>query len=43
MKSLIEWLADVTLGPACGYGCGYRARGPRSLRDHVAIDHAGGL
>lgn len=39
---IIAWLADVTLGPLCPHGCGYRARGPRTLHAHLHTDHADG-
>lgn len=41
MRSLLAWLADVLIGPACPYRCGHRARGWRTLADHVDIEHAG--
>lgn len=34
MRNLRAWLADLLLGPVCPYGCGYRARGPRTLDHH---------
>lgn len=43
MTSFLAWLADVLLGPLCPYGCGYRARGPRTLTAHAHIDHADGI
>lgn len=34
MRPLLAWLADMMLGPLCPYGCGYRARGPRTMNSH---------
>jgi hypothetical protein len=39
--ALLDWLADCLFGPRCPIGCGYRARGPRTMFAHMAIDHAG--
>lgn len=33
MTSLLAWVADLFLGPACPV-CGHRARGWRTLLDH---------
>lgn len=41
MTSLLAWLLDVTLGPACAVGCGHRSRGWRTDDEHLTIDHAG--
>lgn len=35
MSSLLAWLADITLGPACP-GCTHRARGWRTHAAHLA-------
>lgn len=40
MKTWHRFL-DALLGPSCPYGCGYRARGWRSLAAHIDLDHAG--
>jgi hypothetical protein len=41
MTHLLAWLADVALGPLCPYGCGFRARGHRTLAAHNWLEHAG--
>jgi len=41
MRSLLDWLADITLGPRCPHHCGHRARGWRTAAAHLDIDHAG--
>jgi hypothetical protein len=41
MSNLLAFLADTLLGPRCPYGCGYRARGHRTLAAHNAFEHAG--
>ncbi|MDI6911461.1 hypothetical protein [Nocardioides sp.] len=41
MRNLLAWLADLVLGPACPIGCGYRARGWRTLAWHCDYDHPG--
>lgn len=33
--SFLAWLGDIFLGPACPHDCGHRARGPRTLHDHL--------
>lgn len=42
MTSLLQWIADVALGPRCPKGCGHRARGWRTLSAHLHLDHADG-
>lgn len=41
MKSVLTWVADVLLGPRCPLGCGYRARGWRTLNSHCDYEHPG--
>jgi hypothetical protein len=41
MSNLAAWLLDVLVGPICPYGCGYRARGHRTLAAHGRLEHAG--
>lgn len=44
MRHLLAWLADAALGPRCPLhhaGCNHRARGWRTLADHIATAHPG--
>ena len=41
MRSLLDWLTDTLLGPACAHRCGHRARGWRTLTAHYDLEHAG--
>lgn len=42
-RRALAWLTDRLLGPRCPHGCGHRARGWRTLADHLDFDHHGEL